>query len=91
MSKFWQKQQVASITAAGTGETHSCGCVGPQNGEPLCPCKMRGVEVINGRYVIPAQDLGPARLTAWDHAYAMMRRTAAEPPRAIRPAVKGAA
>lgn len=63
--------------------SYTCGCVGPQNGEPLCPCKMRGVKVVNGRYVIPAQDLGPAQETSWDIAYKMMRRTAAEPPRAI--------
>jgi hypothetical protein len=29
----------------------ACFCVGPQNGEPLCPCRMRGVTVRNGRYV----------------------------------------
>ena len=37
-----------------------CGCVGPQNGEPLCPCQMRGVQVKDGRYV-RTLDLGPAR------------------------------
>ena len=20
-----------------------CGCMGPQNGEPFCPCRMRGI------------------------------------------------
>lgn len=39
----------------------ACLCIGPQNGEPLCPCKMRGVVVKKGRYVIPEQDLGPAK------------------------------
>ena len=29
----------------------SCNCIGPQNGEPLCPCRMRNVEVIDGRYI----------------------------------------
>lgn len=38
-----------------------CFCVGPQDGQPLCPCRMRGVVVKNGRYVIPEQDLGPVR------------------------------
>jgi len=37
---------------------HSCGCIGPQNGQPLCPCMMRGVTIENGRYV-KKQDLGP--------------------------------
>ncbi len=37
----------------------SCGCIGPQNGEPVCPCQMRSVKVIDGRYV-RVQDLGPA-------------------------------
>ena len=38
----------------------SCFCVGPQNGEPLCPCKMRGVKIIDGRYV-RTEDLGPVK------------------------------
>lgn len=40
-------------------ESTSCGCVGPQNGQPLCPCQMRGVQIQNGRYV-RVVDLGPA-------------------------------
>jgi hypothetical protein len=35
-----------------------CGCIGPQNGQPLCPCQMRGVQIKDGRYV-RIQDLGP--------------------------------
>lgn len=37
-----------------------CSCIGPQNGQPLCPCAMRGVQIIDGRYV-RVTDLGPAR------------------------------
>jgi hypothetical protein len=36
-----------------------CFCVGPQNGEPLCPCRMRHVQVKDGRYV-ETIDHGPA-------------------------------
>jgi hypothetical protein len=36
-----------------------CNCIGPQNGQPLCPCKMSRVIERNGRYIIPEQDLGP--------------------------------
>ena len=36
-----------------------CHCIGPQNGEPACPCQMRGVTIENGRYVRRI-DLGPA-------------------------------
>lgn len=38
-----------------------CGCIGPQNGQPLCLCRMRdqGVTIKAGRYVRPEQDLGP--------------------------------
>lgn len=32
-------------------QSHSCGCIGPQNGKPLCPCRMRSVQVKDGRYV----------------------------------------
>ena len=41
--------------------THSCGCVGPQRGEPYCPCRMRGVIQRNGRWIEPERDLGPVR------------------------------
>jgi len=40
-----------------------CSCVGPQKGEPYCPCMMRarGVYRKDGRWVEPEKDLGPAR------------------------------
>lgn len=40
----------------------SCYCIGPQNGEPVCPCRMRDVKKINGRYV-KTVDLGPVPTT----------------------------
>lgn len=30
---------------------HACNCVSPKNGQPLCPCAMSGVRVIDGEYV----------------------------------------
>ena len=41
-----------------TTNLSSCYCIGPQNGQPLCPCMMRNVKVIDGRYV-RVEDLGP--------------------------------
>jgi hypothetical protein len=41
-------------------ETRSCLCVGPQDGQPLCPCRMRSVKVVDGRYV-ETIDHGPVR------------------------------
>lgn len=38
---------------------NSCYCIGPQNGQPLCPCMMKGLIVRNGRYIRPEEDLGP--------------------------------
>ena len=37
----------------------ACNCVGPQNGQPRCPCMMRNVQIRDGRYVEPEKDLGP--------------------------------
>jgi hypothetical protein len=37
----------------------ACCCRGPQNGQPVCPCQMRSVQIVNGRYV-RVTDLGPA-------------------------------
>lgn len=36
-----------------------CSCIGPQNGQPVCPCQMAYVDIINGRYVKRVVDLGP--------------------------------
>jgi hypothetical protein len=41
-------------------ESRSCNCIGPQNGEPLCPCQMRSVQIVDGRYV-RINDLGPVK------------------------------
>lgn len=38
---------------------HACNCIGPQSGQPACPCQMRSVTIENGRYVRRI-DLGPA-------------------------------
>lgn len=38
---------------------HACNCIGPQNGDPVCPCQMRSVSIRNGRYV-RVIDLGAA-------------------------------
>ena len=37
----------------------ACCCMGPQRGQPVCPCRMKNVVVRNGRYVEEI-DLGPA-------------------------------
>lgn len=36
----------------------ACCCIGPQNGQPLCPCRMRGVTIQDGR-CIEVIDHGP--------------------------------
>ena len=38
-----------------------CNCIGPQNMEPMCPCKMRASRIFkrNGRWIQPEVDLGP--------------------------------
>ena len=41
------------------GDSQACFCIGPQNGEPLCPCRMKNVIIRNGRYIMPERDLGP--------------------------------
>lgn len=32
----------------------SCACMGPQNGEPLCPCRMRAVARMNSQMLSDA-------------------------------------
>jgi len=59
-------------------DANSCFCVGPQKGQPLCPCRMRGVTIKNGRYVIPEQDLGPAKDTTAEGLAAWVEKTLAD-------------
>lgn len=44
-----------------SGATRACNCIGPQNGEPYCPCMMRNVVERDGRWVRTETDLGPVR------------------------------
>jgi hypothetical protein len=37
-----------------------CNCVGPQRGEPVCPCRMPRLKIENGRY-IEVIDHGPVK------------------------------
>lgn len=39
---------------------HPCCCIGEQNGEPYCPCKMKNLKVFkrDGRWIQPELDLG---------------------------------
>lgn len=41
----------------------ACNCIGPQGGQPRCPCMMRGVIQRDGRWIEPERDLGPVRST----------------------------
>ena len=36
----------------------TCFCMGPQNGEPLCPCQMRALGVFkrDGEWILPAKE-----------------------------------
>jgi hypothetical protein len=49
-----------------------CFCMGPQDGQPLCPCRMRHVQVKDGRYV-EMIDHGPALSDAEDSDYSPLR------------------
>jgi len=41
-----------------------CFCIGPQNGEPKCPCEMKGLIQRDGRWIQPEVDLGPVSIEA---------------------------
>lgn len=40
-----------------------CNCIGPQNGEPACPCAMRARCIFkrDGHWIQPEVDLGPVQ------------------------------
>jgi hypothetical protein len=51
-----EKYQTSIVSAP----MDACGCIGPQNGEPRCPCQMRFIVKRNGRWIQKEVDLGPA-------------------------------
>jgi len=53
------EMRMAHIRAGVSAVIHPCNCIGPQNGDPVCPCQMRSVSIRDGRYVME-RDLGPA-------------------------------
>lgn len=57
------KPEQYNTMSAGAGQasqSRACGCVGPQNGQPRCPCMMRNVKEVDGRWV-EVIDHGPVR------------------------------
>jgi hypothetical protein len=36
--KMWAREDTRRVIEE---QPHACFCIGPQNGEPLCPCRMR--------------------------------------------------
>lgn len=49
---IWQKElQNLRDTYQSLDEPRACNCIGPQNGQPKCPCMMRNVRIIDGEYV----------------------------------------
>lgn len=44
----------------------SCNCIGPQHGQPLCPCQMKNVIIRDGRYIRKEKDLGPVSKSEYD-------------------------
>ena len=41
----------------------ACGCMGPQRGEPLCPCRMRMVERVDGSWYKITEHRSPDGIT----------------------------
>jgi len=53
------------------GPYKECFCTGPKNGQPKCPCEMRGLIQRDGRWIEPERDLGPVNnsFSNWTEAY----------------------
>lgn len=49
---------IQSLAWESVTNAQACCCMGPQYGQPLCPCQMQGVKQRDGRYVLET-DLGP--------------------------------
>ena len=49
-----------------------CGCMGPRDGEPLCPCAMKYTEKVNGKlfritYTNPFKDMKATEIVPEKH------------------------
>jgi hypothetical protein len=62
MNQGWFRRQI-ELTEKDVerwpGWLKACYCLGPQNGDPVRPCRMKYVHVVNGRFV---EDRGPVDL-----------------------------
>ena len=56
------KDLMGSNTVTDNNYYTLCNCIGPKDGEPLCPCRMKNVKVQDGRY-IEVIDHGPVKST----------------------------
>lgn len=45
-----EKQAIQEWLKRPEPECVPCGCLGPRNGEPVCPCEMKWVVQIEGEY-----------------------------------------
>ena len=50
----------------------ACACMGPRNGDPVCPCRMGWVERVNGRWWKITEHRSPNGVT---HSAALMEET----------------
>ena len=70
---------MSRVYSTGAANAYPCNCIGPQNGQPLCPCMMRGVSQRDGRWIMPERDLGMDTLRGvLDGVTALEERFAAE-------------
>jgi hypothetical protein len=60
IEKLMRERVNQAREAFGQPVAHPCNCIGPQRGEPRCPCAMRNVIKRDGRWIQIEQDLGSA-------------------------------
>ena len=50
LDEFAEMQAIKQYLAKPAPIPTPCGCIGPQGDDPVCPCAMRFVENVNGKY-----------------------------------------
>lgn len=53
----------------------ACGCMGPRNGEPVCPCAMKWVEKVDGQWYQITDCRHPAGIVPLTRALTALRDT----------------
>lgn len=58
-----EQQAIRNFLSKDAPLSMPCGCMGPMDGQPVCPCRMAWVEVVDGKYYQIQEHRSPDGIT----------------------------